>query len=159
MATGFDGFVSLLDPPVYVVTTAVGKRRAGCLVGFASQCSIDPPRFVVWISKANHTYELAGSADVLVVHLLPKNHALAELFGGQTGDEVDKFSQVPWTPGPGGAPVLTQALDWFAGRVEDHADWGDHVGYLLAPVEGGTAPGGRPLSLTDVADIQAGHPA
>ena len=159
MTTGFDAFVSLLDYPVYVVTAAVGEERAGCLVGFASQCSLDPPRFVVWISKANHTYQVARRADVLVVHLLPKDHALAELFGGETGDRVDKFADVPWTPGPAGAPVLTQAPAWFAGRVEHRADWGDHVGHALGPVAGWRGPDGPPLTFRDVDDVRAGHPA
>ena len=159
MTTAFDDFVALMDYPVYVVTVAAGGERAGCLVGFASQCSLDPPRFVVWISKENHTYKVVRRAEVLVVHLLPKDHALADLFGGETGDSVDKFARVRWSPGPGGAPVLAQALAWFAGRVEHKADWGDHVGYSLVPVEGGSGPGGQPLSYRDVADIQAGHPA
>ncbi|MFC1415864.1 flavin reductase family protein [Streptacidiphilus cavernicola] len=159
MVAGFEKFISRVDGPVYIVTAAVEGERAGCLVGFACQSSIDPPRFVVWISKQNHTYQLARRANLLAVHLLPRDHALAELFGGQTGDEVDKFSLVPHQDGPGGVPVLTEAVAWFAGHVEDHADWGDHVGFLLAPVDGDAVARGRPLSLTDVADIEAGHPA
>jgi flavin reductase (DIM6/NTAB) family NADH-FMN oxidoreductase RutF len=159
VTAAFDGFVALLDYPVYIVTAAAGGEVAGCLVGFASQCSLDPPRFAVWISKANHTYEVVERADVLVVHVLAEGHALAELFGGETGDRVDKFAEVPWTPGPAGIPVLDQARAWFAGRVEHRADWGDHVGYSLEPIEGGTHPGGQPLSFRDVADVEAGHPA
>lgn len=30
-----------------------GRERAGCLVGFASQCSLRPVRFAVWLSEAN----------------------------------------------------------------------------------------------------------
>ncbi|MFJ9523086.1 flavin reductase family protein [Kitasatospora sp. NPDC101801] len=123
--TGFDAFVSLLDYPVYVVTATTGEERAGCLVGFANQCSLEPPRFTVWLSKANHTYRIARSAELLVVHLLPSHrHDLAELFGGETGDETDKFGRGPWSPGPNGTPVLTEALAWFAGRIEHRADWG-----------------------------------
>ncbi|MFE2251449.1 flavin reductase, partial [Streptomyces lavendulae] len=50
--TELDPFTDYLDGPVYVVAVAVavGAERAGCLVGFASQCSIDPPRFIVWLS-------------------------------------------------------------------------------------------------------------
>jgi len=53
-AQAFDAIVADLESPAYVVTTAAGAERDGCLVGFASQCSIDPPRFVVWLSKAIH---------------------------------------------------------------------------------------------------------
>ncbi|MFF3006746.1 flavin reductase family protein [Kitasatospora sp. NPDC057940] len=149
-----------MDYPVYVVTAAVGEERAGCLVGFAGQVSLQPPRFTVWIFKANHTYAVASRSRVLVVHLLPaRGHDLAELFGGLTGDEVDKFAATTWEPGPGGVPVLTSAMAWFAGRVLDRADWGDHVGFLLEPIDTVTALDDRPLTFHDVKDIDAGHPA
>src|SRR3954453_19462919 len=94
-----------LDYPMFIVAAAAGGERAGCLVGFATQCSIDPPRFLVCISVRNRTFRVARSAAGLVVHLVPEEAAdLADLFGGQTGDEVDKFAQVTWSDGPGGAP-------------------------------------------------------
>ncbi|GAA2770776.1 hypothetical protein GCM10019017_11360 [Streptomyces showdoensis] len=66
----FSAFTEQLDSPMYVVTAASPGGRGGCLVGFASQCSIDPPRFVVWLSTANHTYRVARAAEHLTVHLL-----------------------------------------------------------------------------------------
>ncbi|MFE6748145.1 flavin reductase family protein [Kitasatospora purpeofusca] len=155
----FDAFTDLLDYPVYVVT-APGRVPAGCLVGFAGQCSIDPVRFVVWISKANHTHGAALAAAALGVHLLPPGHGLAELFGGRTGDDTDKFAEVEWYRGPYGVPVLPAAPAWFVGRVLDRADWGDHTGLLLSPVAVGAPPAGAEvLSYRDVADVDAGHPA
>ena len=44
--------VSELDYPMFIVTCADERERAGCLVGFATQCSIDPPRFLVCLSTA-----------------------------------------------------------------------------------------------------------
>lgn len=41
-----DEFTELLDAPMYVVTTAVDHERSGCLVGFTSQCSLDPVRLM-----------------------------------------------------------------------------------------------------------------
>jgi flavin reductase (DIM6/NTAB) family NADH-FMN oxidoreductase RutF len=155
-------FADLLDYPMYVVTAASGGARAGCLVGFASQCSISPERFMVWLSRENHTYRVALDAAFLGVHLLtPDQSGLAELFGSRTGDLVDKFAEVPWRPGPGGAPVLTGAPAWFAGRVEGHTDGGDHVGFLLSPVESGGSASrrGATLRLSDVLGLTPGHPA
>ncbi|HET6856973.1 MAG TPA: flavin reductase, partial [Streptomyces sp.] len=81
-----DGFIERLDYPVYVVTAAAAGEQAGCLVGFASQCSIDPVRFTVWLSKANRTLRVARAATHLAVHLLGREQlALAELFGGECG--------------------------------------------------------------------------
>lgn len=47
--TDVDPF-NLLDHPMYVVTAEADGERAGCLVGYASQCSIQPARFMVWLS-------------------------------------------------------------------------------------------------------------
>ena len=58
---------------------------------------------------------------------------LAELFGGQTGDEVDKFAQCEWHEGPGGLPILDDCPSWFVGRVLERIVFGDHVGFLLEP--------------------------
>jgi flavin reductase (DIM6/NTAB) family NADH-FMN oxidoreductase RutF len=154
----FEQLMAQLDYSMLVVTAAAGDERAGCLVGFASQVSIDPPRFLVCLSVKNRTYRVARGADVVVVHFVPEQAGeLAELFGGQTGDETDKFAQVEWTPGPGGAPVLDELEDWFAGRVLDRLDLGDHGGLLLAPVVGEAHRPGAPLTFRRAKRIDPGH--
>ncbi|MBD0859642.1 flavin reductase [Gordonia sp. zg691] len=133
----FDKMVDIIDYPVFVVTTIAGGRRSGCLVGFASQTSIDPRRFLVGISQANHTHGVAAEAEYLAVHLIPREHReLAELFGGQTGDEVDKFEQCRWSEGPHGLPVLDDSEMWFAARILDRVDIGDHTAHIVEPVDG-----------------------
>ena len=85
----FHALVAGVEYPMFIVTTAAGDERAGCLVGFATQGSIDPPRLVVMLSKANRTYEVAQRAQELVVHFLhERNRGLAALFGEETGDEL-----------------------------------------------------------------------
>ncbi|MEV6793507.1 flavin reductase family protein [Streptomyces sp. NPDC051320] len=147
---------------MYLVTASAAGEQAGCLVGFASQCSIHPVRYVVWLSKANRTYRVARQATHLGVHLVRReDEALAALFGGETGDHVDKFDRVGWRPRDGDAPVLDDAWAWFVGRVLDRFEGGDHMGFLLAPVTESPRPSGRPplLSLTDVVHLSPGHPA
>jgi len=155
---GFHDLAADLDYPMLIVTVAADDERAGCLVGFATQCSIDPLRFMVWLSTKNHTYRLAQHAEVLIVHFpASSNRDLAELFGGETGDEVDKFARCRWRQGPSGAPVLTDCARWMAGRVVERADMGDHLGFVLDPVDGATAPWSGQLGFQDVVDIEPGH--
>ncbi len=152
--------VSALDYPMFIVTVAAGGERAGCLVGFATQCSIDPPRFLVCLSDKNRTFAVARGADVLVVHLVPSEAtALAELFGGETGDELDKFARCSWRPGPGGAPVLDDCENWFAGRVLDRMPAGDHHAFLLEPFEASGSGGERPFEFHRARRIEPGHEA
>jgi flavin reductase (DIM6/NTAB) family NADH-FMN oxidoreductase RutF len=131
----FHALVADLDYPMFVVTAADGEERDGCLVGFATQTSVDPPRFLVCLSSSNLTYEIACRADVLGVHLLPHDGGdLARLFGAQSGHDVDKLAQCEWRAGPGGAPILAGCENWFAGRVLERTPAGDHDAFLLEPV-------------------------
>ncbi len=159
----YDRFAAALDYPLFVVTAHDGRERAGCLVGFATQTSIDPPRFLACLSRNNRTLRVAASADLLAVHVLDRSdHPLARLFGGETGDEVDKFERCSWVAGPGGVPLLEECPTYLVGRILERVPLGDHVGHLLEPVSV-VAVAGEPvdtLTLDDVLDdVEPGHPA
>jgi flavin reductase (DIM6/NTAB) family NADH-FMN oxidoreductase RutF len=163
MNSPFDRFVANADGAMIVVTVAVDRERDGCLVGFHSQVSIDPPGYVVWISKANHTRSLLPRATHLGVHLLAADqHELAAQFGGQTADDgVDKLAAVDWSPDDHGVPVLTACPNRFVGEIQLLPDLphGDHTGVLLAPVDVSARSPFAPLRLSAVGDIEPGHPA
>lgn len=152
--------VSELDYPMFIVTATDGRERAGCLVGFTTQSSIDPPRFIVCLSDKNRTFRVARDAEMLVVHLVPDDAPeVAELFGSQTGDEIDKFARCAWSPGPGGAPVLEACENWFAGRILDRMPAGDHWAFLLDPVEAASGDRGEPFTFHRARRIEPGHEA
>lgn len=159
MTSPFDNVVCELDYPMLVVTVAAGDERDGCLVGFSTQCSIDPARYAVFVSKTNRTAAVAARTDTMIVHFLRQGDgAIARLFGEESGDEVDKFEHVECHAGPGGTPVL-DACDWFAGRVVDRIDVGDHVLHLLDVGAEGDArfAGAHQLGFQSVRGLDAGH--
>jgi flavin reductase (DIM6/NTAB) family NADH-FMN oxidoreductase RutF len=154
-----DRLVDRLDYPMLIVTAEADGERAGCLVGFATQCSIEPPRFLLCISRQNHTFRVASRASTLVAHLLgPEDGALAALFGEETGDTVDKFARCCWAPGPGG-PVLEDCRRWFAGRVLNRIEAGDHVAFLVEPFAAAAGPDDGQLGFQDVRHLRPGHPS
>ena len=157
---GFDDLVTDINGAVVIVTTAVGDDRAGCLVGFHSQCSIHPPLYAVWMSILNRTSQLVTEAGFVAVHLLDDSeHDLAELFGGSTGDNVDKFSEVQWDRGPGDVPLLRRCPNRFVLEVARLLETdGDHRCVIGAPVAAEHAGDTDPLRLADVIGIDAGHP-
>ena len=156
----FHAFVAQLEYPMYVVTAVSGRERDGCLVGFTTQCSIHPPRFLVCLSVKNRTFRIAKTAPVLAVHLVGADQKdLAELFGGETADDVDKLAQWPWREGPEGVPILDGVRNVFVGRILDRIVLGDHVGHLLEPIAGRHQPHTRELTSQEVDGIDAGHPA
>jgi flavin reductase (DIM6/NTAB) family NADH-FMN oxidoreductase RutF len=158
----FDSIVARVDYPMFVVTALAGDERDGCLVGFATQCSIDPARFLVCMSDKNRTTRLLerAPADALVVHLVPEDAGhIVELFGGETGDDTDKFTRCEWTAGPDGIPLLADCPSWFAGRIVERIRLGDHVGHVIEPFAGEDAAAGGWFPFSRAKEIEPGHEA
>ena len=142
-----------LDYPMFIATVP----GDGCLVGFATQCSIDPVRVLVCLSDKNRTFRLAAEATHMALHVVPEDRPeLAELFGGETADDVDKLARVEWRPGPGEAPLIA-GCPYVAGPVRDRFEVGDHVAFVLdVEVEEGAA---TPLPFRQARAIDPGHEA
>jgi flavin reductase (DIM6/NTAB) family NADH-FMN oxidoreductase RutF len=156
----FDELVGDLEYPMFIVTARAGDEPLGCLVGFATQISIDPPRFFIGLSHANHTYRHGRDAGAFAVHWVPEHAAaLAELFGGETGDEVDKFARCAWHDGPEGVPILDECENWFVGRVVWRQDAGDHDAYLLEPLAAQHSAREHEFTFHRAKRIEPGHPA
>lgn len=159
-ARAFDDLVGGLDYPMFIATTRAEGELAGCLVGFATQCSIDPPRFLICLSDKNRTCRVARAADALAVHFVPSSaEDLAELFGGETGDEVDKFARCEWREGPRGLPILAECDNWFVGAILARHDLGDHVGFLLDPIEAQSGTPFDEFTFHRARRIEPGHEA
>ena len=94
------------------------------------------------------------------MHLVPRSQIeLARLFGGETGDEIDKFARCEWHAGPRGLPILDGCPSWFAGDIRARHDLGDHVGFVLDPCDARVEPGEQLLTFQTVKDvIEPGHP-
>ena len=156
----FNSLVGDLDYPMFIVTACADGERSGCLIGFATQASIDPPRFIVGLSHQNRTYRVANGAELLAVHFVPEEaEDLAELFGGETGDDVDKFARAAWHEGPHGVPILDDCPNWFVGRALWRQDAGDHDAILLEPVAAQRDSDGDEFTFHRAKRIEPGHPA
>jgi flavin reductase (DIM6/NTAB) family NADH-FMN oxidoreductase RutF len=156
----FVRIVSRLDYPMVVVTARSDDGPSGCLVGFVTQCSIHPPRYLVCLSDKNRTERIAACADALGVHFLAAGDLeLARAFGEDTTDETDTFARWPWHPGPGGAPILDDCARWLAGAIRERRPLGDHVAYVLEPIAAHCADAAPGLMFQQVNDFDPGHPA
>lgn len=148
-----------LDVALLVVTACAGEERSGCVVGFATQCSLEPERFLVCLSRANRTYEVARSAETLGVHVLGEDQRdVARLFGGETDDEVDKFARARWRPGASGVPILEACAAWAEARILEQVPLGDHVGFLVEAVGSGVGGHAGILRISAAGPIAPGHP-
>src|SRR5919202_3811577 len=155
----FTSLMGELDYPMFIVTT-VGDdgERSGCLIGFATQISIKPPRFLVGLSNKNRTYRVTEGAEHLGVHFIPSDATgVAELFGSETGDEVDKFERCEWHEGPEGVPIVDGLPNWFVGRIVDRLAAGDHDAMILEPVAGERQAEEEELTFHRAKRIEPGH--
>lgn len=160
----YERVIEPVDPVAVIVTCASGGDKAGCLVTFSVPCSIEPPRYAVWLSHRNHTYRVALGAEELAVHMLTRaDLPLGEFFGGVSGMREDKFARVPWRD-CGGIPLLNVSGGWLRGRILSRVPGreqtgGDHTCFVLAPTAAGEPSGnGRLLRLSDVRHIRPGQP-
>jgi flavin reductase (DIM6/NTAB) family NADH-FMN oxidoreductase RutF len=155
----FAELIASLDPSMAVVTTVSDRARGGCLIGFHAQSSIDPARYVVWLSKANHTFRVGVHARYFAVHFLSEDDMeAARLFGTHSGDDLDKFARCAWEPGPEGLPLLADCPHRFtATRVALLDEGGDHVCVVLQPLEVAPAVPFQPLRLSRTTHLTPGH--
>jgi flavin reductase (DIM6/NTAB) family NADH-FMN oxidoreductase RutF len=66
-----------------------------------------------------------------------------ELFGGRTGDQVEKACALRVAARAGWRAILDRCENWFVGCVVERLRAGDHDAFLLEPIAAaaGTAPG------------------
>jgi flavin reductase (DIM6/NTAB) family NADH-FMN oxidoreductase RutF len=158
-AEAFDAIMGAADAALVIVTAAEAGERAGCLVGFHSQSSMEPRRYCVWLSKANHTFRVAERTPYLAIHFLTEDDRdLAERFGTLTGDTTDKFAGLDTRAGPGGVPVLRRCAAWLGVRRTALLDeGGDHAAVVTEIIEAHSGGPFRPLRASAAGHLVPGH--
>lgn len=158
-ASAFESVAAGIDYPMFVVTTIARGERAGCLVGFATQVSLEPARFLACISRVNDTHRVAEAAEHLAVHVLGRDAMeTARLFGEHSADDVDKFARCHWSTETHGLPILQDAVAWFGGPIRARTNMGDHTGLVIEPDCGQVHESPiKALMFADVVDFSPGH--
>ncbi len=160
--TTIDAISAQLSYPMLAVAAARSQERDACLVGFSTQISIDPWRYLVGLSHRNRTFDLATESSHVVVHFLERDQLeLARILGGSSAnDDVTKERYLArlWRGHEAGVARLAPCRSWFVGRVLARHPCGDHSAFVLEPVAG-TAGDARfhQLDYQDVRDLDAGR--
>jgi flavin reductase (DIM6/NTAB) family NADH-FMN oxidoreductase RutF len=154
-------FFERVDFPYYLLTVrAPDEEMSGCLAGFVTQCSIDPPNFVACVSRLNHTFGVAVRSSAMGLHLLGEDQLeMARLFAEETGDVFDKFADVDWRIGTTGAPLLAEVAVALEGTILGHFSVGDHEAFLVRAVRAVAGPGRGLLTHRTSPRLHPAHPA
>ena len=130
---------------VTVLTARHGDLMAGMTVNSFSALSLDPP-LVLWsIRKQSASLTTFREASHFAVNVLSAAQTQTSALFGST--DADKFAQVDWQPGRGGAPLLGHCIAHFECRLEQLVDGGDHL-ILVGRVERHARYAGEPLLFT-----------
>ena len=111
------------------VTIVTARTAAGALVGLTANSfnsvSLDPP-LVLWslASAAGSMPVLSTGSHYAINILAADQRELAERFATR---DVDRWRDVPWTQGRGGAPLLDGAAATFECFNRSRYAEGDHV--------------------------------
>jgi len=142
---------------VTVVSAVADREQFAATVSALTSVSLEPPMLLVCLNRTSATQgAIARSGRFAVSILAEHQRQLARWFATK---EAAKLDGVVAEAGPGGLPVIKEAVAYLECLVRDTARGGTHT-VFLAEVVAGCAGCGRPLvyyrgALGGFADI--GH--
>ena len=131
------------------VTIVTARTESGALVGLTANSfnsvSLDPP-LVLWslASAAGSMPVLSTGSHYAINILAADQRELAERFATR---DVDRWRDVPWTQGRGGAPLLDGAAATFECFNRSRYAEGDHVIFVGEVLHANYDPAGSPLAF------------
>ena len=123
---------------MFIVTANAGGEPLGCLVGFTTQASIDPPRFIACLSHRNRTYRLGKDARALGVHAVPADAERPRRSSSAARPPTRRTSSRArrGTKGPRASRSSSAARTGSSAASWRATDAGDHDAFLLEPIAG-----------------------
>ena len=109
---------------VALVTAAPEGELTGLVVNSLTSVSLEPPLILFCASRSSITWSRMRRAGRFAVNVLGRD---SEAFVARAAPPgADRFAGVAWTPGRGGAPLLTGALASLECEIAGEHPGGDH---------------------------------
>jgi flavin reductase (DIM6/NTAB) family NADH-FMN oxidoreductase RutF len=109
---------------VAFVTAAVDGQPAGLIVNSLTSISLEPPLVAFCPSRTSLTWKRMRRTGRFGVNVLGRTHENFARRAAPPG--ADRFARVNWEPGPGGVPLLTDALASLECEIVAEHPAGDH---------------------------------
>ena len=141
---------------VTVIAARVGDQLLGMAVNSFAAVSLSPP-LVLWsIRRESRSAPAFLRADHFAISILADNQIeVAQLFGAGA---PDRFEQVPWQAGLGGAPLIRGAIAHLECRRHTTHDGGDHHVLIGEVLRHARLPGEPLLFSQGQYAVPANHP-
>ncbi|MEE8433999.1 MAG: flavin reductase family protein [bacterium] len=139
----FKAALSRWGSGVCVVTASDGEGRLGGLTASSfTSVSLTPPLVLFCLGQDSTSYGVFERADGFVVHILAAGQEhLSNLFSSKS---TDKFEQVDYRAGAGGAPILSGCLAVLECSARQKITAGDHL-ILVGEVQSAQSEEAAPL--------------
>lgn len=128
---------------VTAVCALVDGGPAGMAASTFVPVSLDPPLVSVCVRSASTTWPRLRFSGQLGISVLAGNHELA--CRSLADKHGDRFKDIAWRAGSGGAVFIDDAVACLACRVHDELPAGDHIIVLLRILGVRADSGGEPL--------------
>jgi 3-hydroxy-9,10-secoandrosta-1,3,5(10)-triene-9,17-dione monooxygenase reductase component len=109
---------------VAFVTAAPDGEPTGLIVNSLASVSLEPPLISFCPSRSSITWSRMRRAGAFAVNVLGRRQA--DFAARATPPGSDRFAGLHWTPGRGGAPLLTDALASLECEIAAEHVAGDH---------------------------------
>jgi len=129
---GFRRALGQFATGVAIMTASAGDKLAGVTANSFSSVSLDPP-LVLWsLERKAQSLPVFREAGHFAVNVLAANQVALSTRFASPGE--DKFAEVAWIPGSGGAPLIEGVAAWFECVRDAEHEGGDHL-ILIGRVE------------------------
>ncbi len=114
---------------LYIVSTSGPDGAPVGFVGsFVTQVGLEPPTVCVAVGKARGPLQAMRASGRFALSILDgASQGLMGRFFGRLEEGQSPFDGLELTSGPGGTPVLAEALAWVECDIEGEHELGDHV--------------------------------
>jgi len=140
---------------LYVLTAIRDGKANGQCLDAAMQVTNAPPRIALGVGKRSLTHAMIAKTGKFVLNALDKSDPncldVIRRFGFQSGRDVDKLADFPYTPGENGSPILPDAKAFWECTVipEFIVDLGTHTLFIAAVERAGVRDEGEPLTYNE----------
>jgi flavin reductase (DIM6/NTAB) family NADH-FMN oxidoreductase RutF len=155
-----EDFSAMLDPQLkkqvlrtftyglYAVSCANEGEVNAFTANWLSQVSFEPPLVAVSIENNTKSLPMILRSRKFIINVYREgDRELAGQLGKSALKHPEKLAGVAYTPGPGGAPILRDALAWVACEVRHTVEAGDSTLVVAEVVEVGMQDEGQPLTM------------
>ena len=140
----------MINYGMYVLTSKDGDQLDAATVNWVTHASFNPPLVVVGVKKDSDSFKLVKGGGNFALNVLAADQRdLAFAFFKHVEPEGNRIGPATFTINEtSGAPVLAETPAWFACRVVDINETGDHAVVIGEVVDAGVNnPDAEPMFM------------